>query len=141
MGQENQQSKKPLKAGRKHTKAQVEQIVQEGIYHILYSHMTHAEFGKWIKKEHNISQHQYYWEKCWKAITDRFSHERDEMVKKHLHLLFNLHSRCITAEDRSTERQVLQDIAKVMGIQEGQKLTVTQEDGKVEIHLDLGDDN
>jgi hypothetical protein len=130
--------RKPVKnPGRKTTKAKKEQIINEGINQILFSHMTWNEFQVWIRKEYTIKDSNPYWKECWVKIQDRFNEERDQMVKKHLHHLYDLHKRCIESRDRATERATLQDIAKILGIQEGQKLSINSDNGKIEINLDL----
>tara|TARA_R110002153_G_scaffold1059_4_gene4978 strand:- start:4785 stop:5192 length:408 start_codon:yes stop_codon:yes gene_type:complete len=133
------QGQKPKKVGRKFTKAKRQQIIHEGIDMILFSHITWEGFQKWIRETHTIKDSNPYWKECWTNITNRFEEEKDQLVKKHLHHLYDLHKRCIENSDRSTERATLVDIAKILGIQEGQKLTVNSEDGKIEITLDLGD--
>lgn len=133
-------SEKPKKkVGRKFTKAKKQQIINEGIDHILFSHFTWNDFQKWIREEYTVKDSNPYWKECWSNITNRFEEEKNDLVKKHLHHLYDLHRRCIENKDRATERATLVDIAKILGIQEGQKLSINSENGKIEINLDLGD--
>ena len=66
--------RKPVKnPGRKTTKAQKEQIINEGINKILFEHYTWEEFQKWIREAHTIKDSNPYWKECWVKIQDRFN--------------------------------------------------------------------
>ena len=77
---------------------------------------------------------------AWEKIRSQFSDEREDMMQKVLHLLFDLNKRGRKDDDKKIELDTIKELSKIMGIYQTQVLSVSSDgNGKVDIKLDLGD--
>ena len=135
------ENKKPKgKKGPKFTRAQKEQVIQEGMEKILFEHYNWKDFTDWMRKEYEIVDGSRYWNYCWENIRSQFADEKEDMKQKVLHLLFDLNKRGRNDDDKKIELETIKELSKIMGLNQQQVLSVQSDgNGKVEIKLDLGD--
>ena len=128
------------KKGPKFTRAQKEQVIQEGMEKILFEHYNWKDFTDWMRKEYEIVDGSRYWNYCWENIRSQFADEKEDMKQKVLHLLFDLNKRGRNDDDKKIELETIKELSKIMGLNQQQVLSVQSDgNGKVEIKLDLGD--
>lgn len=140
MSKEEPKKKPKGKKGPKFTRAQKEQVIITCMEKILYEHYNWNEFCQWIRKEHDIVDGNRYWVYAWEKIRSQFSDERDDMMQKVLHLLFDLNKRGRVDEDKRIELDTIKELSKIMGLYQAQVLSVSSDgNGKVDIKLDLGE--
>ena len=137
----DKQPKKPrAKTGPKFTRAQKEQVIQEGMEKILFEHYNWTQYTDWMRKEYNIVDGSTYWKHCWDRIRSQFADEKEDMKQKVLHLLFDLNKRGRNDDDKKIELETIKELSKIMGLNQQQVLSVQSDgNGKVEIKLDLGE--
>lgn len=112
--------------GVKYTKmsnAEVQVFLKESMKVIFNEHMSHTKYIEWCKKQ-SISRKQanQYWVRIWDEVGEKFRHERDKLVNKHLLHYWDLYDAARNEKDLSNARQVLDAIAKLMGLNEPDKV-------------------
>tara|TARA_R110000822_G_scaffold95196_7_gene217853 strand:+ start:1056 stop:1478 length:423 start_codon:yes stop_codon:yes gene_type:complete len=124
--EEKRKPGRPMGATGKHTKmnrAEQLQFEKESIKVIMDNHLSWKEYIRWCK-EYDISQDRgnFYWNKSWKTIREKYELDRVKQISKHLMKYWRLHDGAITRGDLNTARQTLNDIAKLMGLNEPDKV-------------------
>jgi hypothetical protein len=102
---------------------------QTDIPKILDEHLSFREYAEYCRKEHKLSQRvcSQNWQGMWEIIREKFVLEKDKLVSKHLNRYWDLYDRAITQRDLTNARQALNDIAKLQGLYEPDKLEVKQD--------------
>lgn len=110
----------------KMTQAQINVFLRESTKKILSTHMSYTEFIKWSVENYPFGekQAQVYWKKIWEGIRERFRLEKDKLVNKHLSMYWDIYDRCVEDGDMNGARMTLNDIAKLMGLNEPDKVDV-----------------
>jgi hypothetical protein len=114
------------KAERKPLVLQTE-ILKETIRLSLDLHYSQNEVFNYLVKKYDIKRvdASRYWRKSWDLIKAKFTHSKDEMIKKHLIKLWNIHDDALASKDYTNARNALNDIAKLVGLNSPDKLDVT----------------
>lgn len=123
---------------KKMNEAEKRVFLSESIRKILKEHMSYAEYVSFCK-EHNLSPSQanIYWMKAWGVVKKKFELEQDKLVTKHLQKYWELFDKADSNGDVNTARQILNDIAKLLGMNEPDKLHVSG----TSIKLNFGEPN
>jgi hypothetical protein len=102
-------------------------MVREGIDLLLDLHYSQSEFIRHFYVNHNLTKQEAkkYWNKGWQIINAKFELEKESMVSKHLVKYWDIHDAAISKGDMNTARQALNDIAKLVGLNEPEKHTVS----------------
>lgn len=109
----------------KMTKAKQKAFVNDSIKKILTEHLSHKDFTAWCKEfDISVSQANQYWKLSWDTLRKKFEHEKDKLVLKHLAHYWDIHTRAIEEKDFTNARQSLNDIAKLIGLNEPEKVKV-----------------
>jgi hypothetical protein len=118
------------------SKIEVERFVNESVNQILDNHMSWTEYTTWCRK-HGVSEHRanHLWKSAWVLIQEKFELDRHKQVAKHLQKYWLIHDIAQKRGDLNTARQALNDIAKLMGLNEPDKVDVTEK-----IRFNFGDD-
>ena len=124
----------------KMNKAQVEDLLTTSLNRILDEHLSYTEYVKWIVNEHKISNQMAneYWLKTWSLLQDKYQLERDKLINKHLQKYWTIYDTAMELGDLSNARQTLNDISKLLGMNEPEKLDVKQE---LKIRFNFGQDD
>ena len=132
----NEENEKRGKRGRpvgsqrtKLNKSQVEDLLTKSLKEILNNHLSYNEYIKWVKTIHDVSNNQAneYWLRTWTLLDDKYQLERDKLINKHLRKYWEIYDMAIQSKDLTNARQVLNDISKLLGMNEAEKMDVKQE--------------
>ncbi len=106
---------------------------------IINENMNYTMFVDWYMEHYQMSKHNAYkdWNKVWNIIKSRFALDVDQLVNKQLHLLYDLFKEAREIGDFATSRKILEDVRKIQGINEPDKLTIKHEG---EIKISFGDE-
>jgi nitric oxide reductase activation protein len=106
-------------------KAEQKMFIQESVRKILVEHFSHRDYVNWCKSQNiSVSQANQYWKSSWISLRKKFELEKDKLVLKHLAHYWDIHSRAIDEKDFTNARQSLNDIAKLIGLNEPEKVKV-----------------
>jgi len=120
-------------------RVQVEDLLSASLEEILNNHLSYTEYIKWVKKQHNVSDQQAnaYWLKTWTLLQEKYQLERDQLISKHLKKYWEIYDYAMEDGDWSNARQTLNDISKLLGMAEPEKVDVKQE---LKIRFKFGND-
>lgn len=110
----------------KMNKSEVLLFIDESVKKILDEHMSWKEYIRWCEK-HKISYSMAnkYWKESWESIQTKYELDRNKQVTKHLKKYWKIHDDAINRGDLNTARLTLNDIAKLMGLNEPDKVDIT----------------
>ena len=94
---------------------------------ILEGHLSYNEFVKWCKDTANMSKSQAneYWTKVWVLLKKRFDLEKDKLILKHTQKYWDIYEQALISNDYTNARQSLNDLAKLQGLNEPDKVHIT----------------
>jgi hypothetical protein len=121
---------RPIGSSRKKlNNIEVEDLLKKALDEILQKHLSYTQFTSWLLEEYGLSQQQSneYWLRTWTTLNEKFRMEKDQMINKHLAHYWHLYDASFTKQDFSNARQVLNDISKLLGMNEPDKLDIKQE--------------
>jgi hypothetical protein len=112
----------------KMTNAEVEDFLVQSTELIFTKHLSYKEYIEWCRQQDiSVKQANEYWVRVWQSVKEKFKLKKDELITKHLKAYWDIHSRALTNNDLSNARQVLNDIAKLTGINEPERLDIKGE--------------
>ena len=110
---------------------QVEYInfINECVEKVFTEHLSWTEFNNWVIKQHKVSVNQAneYWKKVFEVVKEKYQMERDQEIDKHIYHFWRLYEGAVDKKDYNTARQILVDITKLKGLNEPDKLDVSQQ--------------
>jgi len=108
----------------KKTQLDLEKLKADDIRLILDGHWNWKMYAEYCRKTHKMSTNQcsQYYQSIWEDIKERFKLEKDKLVTKHLDRYWGLYNAAIGKEDYNTARLILQDISKLQGLNEPDKV-------------------
>jgi len=126
------------KAGRKTDELEFESRMNRVYEMMLYEHLSYREFATKAAKEFNISERQSenLWKEARVRLKERFTNNSEEILENHLNQLFDLLKRCRDDNNKRTEREVLNDIAKIYQL-ETKKVDITSGGVPISININL----
>lgn len=123
---------------RRLTKIEMETFIKESVKRIMGEHLSWTEYTRWcMRNSFSEVRCNEYWKKSWESIREKYEVEKDKQVTKHLHKLWELYDTAIRNNDLTNARQCLNDIAKLMGLNEAEKINLHQTG---EINFKFGDE-
>lgn len=130
--------KKDGYVAKKMNKAEVEAFITESMNKIFNEHLSYTEYIEWCgEKELSVKQASEYWKRVWLLVKEKFQLEKNELITKHLKKYWDIHDRAMNQGDLSNARQVLNDISKLMGLNEPEKVEM---DTSIKIKFNFGDE-
>ena len=113
----------------KMTKAEQIKFLKESQKLILNKHYSHKQYCEYVQEEYKISRQMAntYWLRVWDDIREKYTHETDKLVSKHIHKLWDLYDLSIEKEDYNVCRGIITDIGKLMGIDTPEKIQIEQD--------------
>jgi hypothetical protein len=110
-------------------KVEVEDFLTQSLHEILDNHLSYTQYVEWCKKVNNLSQVQAneYWLRVWTMLNEKYQLERDQLINKHLQKYWSLYDLALANDDISNARQVLNDISKLLGMNEPERINTETE--------------
>ena len=123
---------------RRFTKTEQEKFISLSVKKIMNEHLSWKEYVSWCgKNEVSPSQANTYWKLSWEYVREKYELERNQLVTKHLQKYWKIHDEALDKGDLNTARHVLNDIAKLKGLNEPDKVEQT---GTQTIKFNFGDE-
>lgn len=126
-------------AGRKTTEVEYEERMVRVFEMMLYDRLNSIEFRNKASKEFGITTRQA--DSLWKDAKDRlklrFEDEREELLSSQIERYFDLLNRCRDSNNRRVEKEVLDSLTKLFGLEQTQKLDITSAGEQVSINIIL----
>jgi len=123
---------------RRFNKVEMEAFIRESVKKIMGEHLSWTEYQNWCKRQ-SFGEHRCneYWKISWTSIREKYEVEKDKQISKHLHKYWELYDSAVKKDDITNARQVLNDIAKLMGLNEAERINLHQTG---EINFKFGDE-
>lgn len=108
------------------TTAERKAFINESARRILDTHMSYKEYVSMcvVEKKMSRSQANEYWLAAWNAVRNKFELEKDKLILKHTQRYWDIYSQAIELRDLTNARQALNDLAKLQGLNEPDKVEV-----------------
>lgn len=136
----------PKKAGRpkgsyakKMTDVEKRTFINNSAKEILENHLSYNEFVKYCKDTCGMSKSQAneYWTKVWVLLKKKFELEKDKLILKHTQKYWDVYEQALIQSDLTNARNALNDLAKLQGLNEPDKVHITG----TSIKLNFGEPN
>lgn len=113
---------------KKMNKAETENFMKESMRKVFNDHLSWNEYIEWCRQQ-GLSREQAgkYWKRVWENVRDKFRLDKEKLIDKHLKHYWDIHSQALMTGDYSNARQTLNDIAKLMGLNEPDKVETKTE--------------
>ena len=110
-------------------KVEMLEFINECVEKVFTEHLSWTEFNDWVIKKHKVSVNQAnnYWKKVFEVVKEKYQMERDQEIDKHIYHFWRLYDGAVEKKDYNTARQILVDITKLKGLNEPDKLDVSQQ--------------
>jgi hypothetical protein len=130
------------KAGRKTDEIEFESRMSRIYDMMLYEHLSYREFASKAAKEFDISERQAenLWKEARTRLKERFKQDQDEILENHLNQLYDLLKRARDDNNKRTEREVLNDIAKIHSLEGTKKIDITSNGNALTLNIQLDKD-
>ena len=130
---------KENKNGRKSTVVEYDEKVTEALELILYKKLSSGEFRTTFSKMYGITERaaDSVWKRCKEIIKDRFSEEQGEIINQQLTRYFDLLDRARTDNNKRVERETLDSISKLYGLESPKKVDITSNGESISININL----
>ena len=124
--------------GRKSNELESESRMPRIFEMMLYEHLSYREFAAKAAKEFDVSERtaETWWKEARTRMKERYSQNSEEILESHLTQLYDLLHRCREDNNKRTEREVLNDIAKIHQL-EVKKLDITSGGNPIAININL----
>jgi hypothetical protein len=101
-------------------------FINESIKLVLSNHLSYSDYVDFCKtRDLSAPQANEYWLKIWSVIKKKFEMEKDKLILKHLQKYWEIFEKAKENGDMTNARQTLNDIAKMQGLNEPDKVHVT----------------
>jgi transposase len=124
--------------GRKSNELEFESRMPRIFEMMLYEHLSYREFASKAAKEFDVSERtaETWWKEARTRMKERYSQNSEEILENHLTQLYDLLHRCREDNNKRTEREVLNDIAKIHQL-EVKKVDITTNGQPITISINL----
>ena len=88
---------------------------------------SYSEFVKYCKDTAGMSKSQAneYWGKVWVLLKKKFELEKDKLILKHTQKYWDIYEQALISSDLTNARNALNDLAKLQGLNEPDKVHIT----------------
>jgi hypothetical protein len=112
----------------KMNQVETEDFIKRSMKKVFNEHLSYNEYIEWCREQEiSLKQGNEYWIRVWGLVKEKFRLEKDQLITKHLQKYWDIHDRAMNLGDLSNARQVLNDISKLMGMNEPDKVDVKTE--------------
>jgi hypothetical protein len=127
------------KRGRKTTESEYEERMVRVFQMMLYERLNSIEFRNKASKEFGITTRaaDNLWIDAKERLRKRFEDEQEEILSAQIERYFSLLNRCIESNNRRVEKEVLDSLTKLFGLESTQKIDVTSNGQPLSINIVL----
>jgi hypothetical protein len=128
--------------GRKSTIVEYSEKLTEALELILYKRLTSGEFRTTFSKMYEVSERtaDATWKRCKDIIAERFKEEQGVLIEEQLMRYFDLLERARQDNNKRVERETLQDISKLYGLDAVKKIDITSGDLPISVNIILNNE-
>jgi hypothetical protein len=110
----------------KMNEAETRRFINDSMSRIFDTHMSWNEYIQFCY-EHGLSKSQgnEYWIRVWSMVKEKFELEKDKLITKHIQKYWHIYDTAVKNGDINTARQTLNDLAKLLGLNEPDKVEVS----------------
>jgi len=128
-----------VKKGRKTTEVEYEDRMVRVFQMMLYERYNSIEFRNKASKEFGITTRQAdnLWVDAKDRLKKRFEDEQEEILSAQIERYFSLLNRCIESNNKRTEKEVLDSLTKLFGLESTQKIDVTSNGSPISVNIIL----
>ena len=103
------------------------EFINESIKVILKNHYSYNEYITYCRVEKDMSRPQAneYWLRVWSLLKKKFEMDKDKLISKHIMKYWEIHEQATENKDWTNARQALNDLAKLQGLNEPEKVHIT----------------
>lgn len=125
--------------GRKSTIVEYSEKLTEALELMLYKRLTSAEFRVTFSKMYGVSERtaDATWRKCKDIIKERFNEEADILIEQQVERYFDLLNRARQDNNKRVERETLDSITKLYGLEGPKKVDITTNGEPIKINLNF----
>jgi len=125
--------------GRKSTEVEYEQRMVRVFEMMLYERLNSIEFRNKASKEFGISTRaaDTLWKDAKDRLKKRFEDEREELLSSQIERYFDLLNRCRESNNRRVEKEVLDSLTKLFGLEATTKVDLTSNGEPLSINIIL----
>lgn len=130
------------KPGRKTNDIEAAERFQRAFEMVLYKRYGYNEFRETFSQQENISirQSELIYQKVKETIKQRFEDEKGELIQAQVERYMSLLERSRESGNRRIEREVLNDLNKLWGLEQATKVDLTSGGEPVSLNIILSKD-
>lgn len=133
---------KAASGGRKSTIVEYSEKLTEALELILYKRLTSGEFRVTFSKMYDVSERtaDATWKKCKDIIAERFKEEQGVLIEQQVERYFDLLFRARQDNNKRVEREVLDSISKLYGLEQPKKIDLTSNGENISVNIILNNE-
>jgi len=133
---------KVASGGRKSTIVEYSEKLTEALELILYKRLTSGEFRVTFSKMYDVSERtaDATWKKCKDIIAERFKEEQGVLIEQQVERYFDLLFRARQDNNKRVEREVLDSISKLYGLEQPKKIDLTSNGENISVNIILNNE-
>lgn len=128
--------------GRKSTVVEYSEKLTEALELILYKRLSSGEFRTTFSKMYGVSERtaDATWKRCKDIIAERFKEEQGVLIEQQIERYFDLLYRARQDNNKRVEREVLDSISKLYGLEAPKKVDLTSNVESISVNIILNND-
>ena len=128
--------------GRKSTIVEYSEKLTEALELILYQRLTSGEFRTTFSKMYGVSERtaDSTWKRCKEIIAERFKEEQGVLIEQQVERYFDLLIRARQDGNKRVERETLDSISKLYGLDAVKKIDLTTNGEPISVNIILNND-
>ena len=125
--------------GRKSNVVEYSEKLTEALELILYKRLTSMEFRLTFSKMYGVSERtaDATWKRCKDIIAERFKEEQGVLIEQQIERYFDLLNRAREDKNKRVERETLDSITKLYGLEGPKKVDITTGGEPIKINLNF----
>ncbi len=125
--------------GRKSNVVEYSEKLTEALELILYKRLTSGEFRLTFSKMYGVSERtaDATWKRCKEIIAERFKEEQNVLIEQQVERYFDLLYRAREDKNKRVERETLDSITKLYGLEGPKKVDITTAGEPIKINLNF----
>ena len=127
------------KGGRKLNDIQAAERFQRAFEMVLYKRFSYNEFRETFSQQEKISirQAEIIYQKVKDTLKERFEDEKGELIQAQVERYMDLLERSRESGNRRIEREVLNDLNKLWGLEQASKIDISSGGEPISLNINL----